>query len=100
MASCTRVQSPRAAWPSTETMTSPARMPAAAAGVGGSAGVQARSGCASCAESTHRDTTDTRGVVCGRPVVVRKTPRNRVARTRFISGPPSMITSRLGTASR
>lgn len=80
--------------PSKPTISSPARKPAAAAGVAGSSGVHSRG--ESATGTTHSDTALTVGVSVGSaglPYVVRTAPASRTASTTFIAGPPSMMIS-------
>jgi hypothetical protein len=79
--------------PSNETMTSPGLRPAAAAGAFLLASVHFWSSGADTG-STHSETLERRGVSSGMPNPVIVIVSSTIAMTRFIVGPPSMITSR------
>ena len=81
-----------AATPSTDSTRSPGRMPAAAAGAAGSPGPHSTSAGAS-AGTTHSDTVWMVVVVCRVPKPMAMIASSTVARTRFITGPPSITTS-------
>ena len=70
----------------------PGRMPAAAAGAAGSPGPHSVSGGASTGRM-HSETVPMVVVVCIAPKPTATTASRTVARTRFITGPPSMTTS-------
>ena len=67
-------------------------MPAAAAGAAGSPGPHSSSAGASTGRM-HSETVPTVVVVCIAPKPTATTASSTVARTRFITGPPSMTTS-------
>ena len=83
--------------PSTETMTSPGRMPAAAAGATGSAAVQSVR--LSLAGITHCETDATVVVPAVMPIPLTAMADSTRARIRFITGPPSMMMIRFQTGS-
>jgi hypothetical protein len=82
--------------PSNERMTSPGLSPAAAAGALRSASVHFWSSGA-VTGSTHWETLESLGVSSGTPKPVIVIVSSTMAMTRFIVGPPSMITSRWRT---
>ncbi len=82
--------------PSTETMTSPGSMPAATEGAGGSAAVHS----VAPAAGTHSDSAATVVVAVWTPIPLKMIVNSTIARRRFITGPPSMMTTRFQTGSR
>ena len=91
----------RIGWPLMETNSSPGRMPAWYAGVLGSEGAHVVRVAASLAGTTHSLTTATRAPSCGfaTPYSVKTPVSSTTAMTRFMNGPPSMMTTFLGTDS-
>ena len=85
-------------WPATETMRSPGSMPAAAPGAAGSPGSHVwRSLVAGRAQA---ETDPTVVEACATPKPMSSTPKSTTASTRFMNGPPNMITMRFHTDSR
>ena len=87
----------------TDTITSPGSRPAAAAGVADVPDGHSPDGKASPAGSAtvgvHGTTEFTAVVGAGIPIPTSTMPNSRNARTRFITGPPSMMITRLRTGS-
>ena len=79
--------------PSIDTITSPGSIPAAAAGATGSDAVH--SVCVEPAGATHSDTVATVVVPCWMPMALKSTVKRKIANSRFITGPPSMMMMRL-----
>ena len=83
--------------PPIETIVSPGRMPAAAAGAVGSLDWQSARW--ALAGMTHCETDATVVVPCVTPMALRAIAERTKARRRFITGPPSMMMIRFQTGS-
>ena len=84
--------------PSIETISSPGSIPASAAGATGSADVH--SAPADDAGTTHSDTAATVVVAVDNPMPEANRANRTIASSRFMTGPPSMMITRLNTGSR